>query len=61
MHAIDRDATIGLHYSSVVSIGKEDLQRIREMLTKAIAEAKAVIKDSPEETLASFCLDFYEF
>ena len=61
IHAIDRDATIGLHYSSVVSIAKGDVAKIHEMLVRAIADAKAVIKDSREETLASFCLDFYEF
>lgn len=49
-----------LHYSSVVSISKTDASRIHEKLLREIQNAKNVIKDSPEEELFAFHLDFYE-
>ncbi|MCM2323097.1 MAG: TIGR02147 family protein [Oligoflexia bacterium] len=60
MRALEReDAQGDLHYSSVISISKEDVIRIKALLVKAIESAKAVIRDSPEEELHSFCLDFF--
>lgn len=49
-----------LHYSSVVSIAKDDVLRIKAILVKAIENAKNVIRDSKEEELHSFCLDFFK-
>lgn len=58
---IEKNLNAGLHYSSVVSIAKSDVDRIKEIIIQGIEAANAVIKDSPEETLASLCVDFYEF
>lgn len=49
-----------LHYSSVVSISKEDSQVIKSMLVSAIEKAKITIRESPAEELYSFCLDFFK-
>lgn len=49
-----------LHYSSVVTISHKDSEQIREMLIQAIQKAKTVVRESPEEELYSFCLDFYK-
>mgnify|MGYP000561917378 CR=1 FL=1 len=49
-----------LHFSNVVSMGKEDIVKVREIFIKAIAEARLIIKDSPEEKLQSICVDFFE-
>jgi predicted transcriptional regulator len=47
------------HDSSDVSISMDDFHIIRDMLLKAIDQAKKKIRDSKEETLASFNLDFF--
>lgn len=48
-----------LHYSSVITLSEADAKKIKSDLVKAIAEAKAVIKDSKEEGIHSFSLDFF--
>ena len=53
------DMQMALHYSSVVSISKDDATRIKALLVKSIENAKSVIRDSKEEELYSFCLDFF--
>lgn len=58
--AIERDADAGLHYSSVVSLSRDDLPRAKEILVKAIESIKSLVRDSKEETIASFCTDLYE-
>jgi uncharacterized protein (TIGR02147 family) len=57
---IERQRERSLHYSSIVSISKEDAEALREQLLQTIERAKTRIKDSPEELLYSFCLDFFE-
>lgn len=49
-----------IHYSSIVSLSKKDVSAIQETLLQTIKKAKAKIKDSKEELLFSFCMDFYE-
>ncbi|OFZ20511.1 MAG: hypothetical protein A2X94_10780 [Bdellovibrionales bacterium GWB1_55_8] len=48
-----------LHYSSVVSLSNADVQTIKSILIKSVEAAKAVIKDSKEETVACFNVDFF--
>ncbi|MCM2279750.1 MAG: DUF4423 domain-containing protein [Oligoflexia bacterium] len=60
IRALERDdASESLHYSSVVSISRDDATRIKSLLVKSIESAKALIRDSKEEELHSFCLDFF--
>ena len=49
-----------LHYSSIVSLAERDINVVKNILIKAISEAKAVIKESPPEVLHSFNLDFFQ-
>ena len=58
--AIDLNLATNVHFSNVVSIADKDIPRVREIFTKAIAEARLLIKDSPEEKLRSICVDFFE-
>lgn len=60
MNSIDLNKEIDLHFSNVVSMGEKDIVKIREIFIKAIAEARLIIKDSPEEKLQSICVDFFE-
>lgn len=60
MKSLDQRLEEDLHYSSVVSISQDDFSKIRSDLLSAIEKAKEVVKKSPEETLVSFCVDFFK-
>ncbi len=60
IRAIEKDPTVGLHYSSIISISERDQRLIREKLTEAVREVKSVVRESNEEKLYSFSLDFFE-
>lgn len=48
-----------LNYSSVICISEKDAMQIREDLVNKISELKKVIKESQEEKLYSFNVDFF--
>lgn len=48
-----------LHFSSVGSVGRKDLPRLRAIMTKAIEEIRATLKDSPDEILFCYNLDLF--
>lgn len=48
-----------LHYSSVVTISREDALKIQSKLIQWLSETKAVIRDSKEEDIYSLCFDFF--
>ena len=48
-----------LHYSSIVSISKDDLYKIKTNLIKTIEEFNDTVKKSKEEKLQCFTLDFF--
>lgn len=49
-----------LHYTMVQTIGKEDFERIKQQLLKAIDEYRKVADASPSEELICFTLDFFK-
>ncbi len=53
-------SSLDLHYSSVVSLSASDFNKVRESLARAIERTKKVIRDSPEEALAVFNIDFFK-
>lgn len=54
----DRDED--LHYSSVVSISKEDFMRVRFALTRELEATKAIIRDTEPTELCGLCMDFFK-
>jgi uncharacterized protein (TIGR02147 family) len=59
MESIDRGQSKNLHYSSVISVGKKDIPKIKETMTKAIEEIREIVKDSEDEEVWSYCLDCF--
>ncbi len=49
-----------LNYSSVTTLSETDAAEIRELLAKTIEKSKKIIRESPDEKIYSFCLDFFE-
>jgi len=59
IRAIDFNHSEDLHYSSVISMAKADVPRIKEILIKSIEECRVVIRESKEEKIQSICIDFF--
>lgn len=49
-----------LHYSSVITLSEDDATKIKEMLVASIKNAKSIVRDSKEETLQCFSIDFFK-
>lgn len=49
-----------LHYSSIVSVSKDDIDKIKSKFIKTIDEFNGTVKDSKEERLQCFTLDFFK-
>ena len=56
---LDQKQEDTLHYSSMISLSKEDIQKIKTKLVKTIEEYNAIVKDSKEEELRCLTLDFF--
>lgn len=60
LSALDCERPKDLHYSHVVPISEDDALRIRSFLVEMIKEFSKLAAPSPEQTLYSFCLDYFE-
>jgi uncharacterized protein (TIGR02147 family) len=60
MRSLDRSGNDDTHYSSVVTLTKEDAVKIRLMIIDFIKEVKVVVKEAKEEEVHAFCLDFFQ-
>lgn len=58
--SLDQEKDENLHYSSVFTLSEKDYPRVREILAKALSEALKVITSSPEEEVATICLDLFK-
>jgi len=57
MHEEHTDAAV--HYSSVVTLSAEDVQKIRALITQNLSEWIQIVKDSKEEQVYGIGLDFF--
>jgi uncharacterized protein (TIGR02147 family) len=59
LESLERAELTDLHYSTVVSLSREDALQIRERILEEIKTNQAIIKDSLEEELFAYTLDFF--
>jgi uncharacterized protein (TIGR02147 family) len=59
LRSLENYHTSDFHYSGVVSISRDDFEKVQEILRKAVVESLDVVKPSQEERLAVMNLDFY--
>lgn len=57
--SLEREVPEELHYSSAVSIAKKDIPKIREALVAAIEKVRGIVRESPEEEIHCYSLDFF--
>ena len=58
--ALESQNNDNLHYSSILAIAREDAQKIKQMLLKALEDIEPVVAPSPEEELYSLCMDLFK-
>jgi uncharacterized protein (TIGR02147 family) len=59
MQMIDRSHRDNLHYSSVMTIAREDVERLKAMIREFIQTTKPVIRESKDEVAQCFLIDFF--
>ncbi len=59
MRSIDINDFNDFHYSSIVSMSKEDVPRIKEILIRTIEQCRVIIQESKEEKVQSLCIDLF--
>ncbi len=52
-------ATTNLHYSSVVSMSRDDAFKVREVLTQAIEQTRKVVRSSGDEEIFHYSMDLF--
>lgn len=57
---IQRKDVRGVNYSSVVSLSEADAETLRDKIVHFLKETKEVIRESKEETVYTFCVDFLQ-
>lgn len=57
--ALDREQLTDLHYSGIVSLAKDDVVKIKELLFDAIQRSQTIIRDSKEEELYAIAVDWF--
>ncbi len=60
MQRFSRRTAEDLHYSSVITLSGKDAVLVKEKIVALIRDLKEVVRDSKEEKLQCFSLDFFE-
>lgn len=60
LQSLERERPEELHYSSVVTMSRADLEKIRSILVGAIEQVRGVVRESKEEALFCYSLDLFE-
>lgn len=58
--SLDRDNLTDLHYSAVVSLSEKDVRLIKEKIMEQVNSNIGEIRDSKEESLHAYCVDFFK-
>lgn len=59
LNSLDDAQETNFHYSSVLTISKKDVARVREHMMKAVVEIAEIMKPSKEEELVGLCMDVF--
>jgi uncharacterized protein (TIGR02147 family) len=59
IESLDQEDVLDLHYSAVVSLSEKDVRAIKEKILEHIKENVSQIRDSKEEKLYCYTVDFF--
>lgn len=57
--SFDREDARDLHYSGIVSLSKKDVLKLKSQMLEQIKDNIAVVRESKEEELYCYCVDFF--
>lgn len=57
---VQKQAAESVHYTSIFSISKHDILRLKKLVLRFIEESRGLISHSPEEELSCLNVDFFE-
>lgn len=57
---LGRDPSDKINYTSVVTCGVGDAEKIREVMLKAVQQIREIVRESPSEEVYCYNLDFFE-
>ncbi len=60
MQSLDRETLRDLHYSAVYSLSEKDVLKIKDKILEFISETVQTVKESKEESLYCWCVDFFD-
>ncbi|NUM88668.1 MAG: DUF4423 domain-containing protein [Bdellovibrionales bacterium] len=60
LRSLDRNLDRDLHYTSVVSVSRNDVKRLMALLIDAIEKYNAIVAPSPEEECRCLTVDFFK-
>lgn len=60
IESLDRETVRDLHYSAVVTLSEKDILKIKDLMLQSINDNIEIIKQSPEEKVYVYNLDFFE-
>ena len=58
--SLDQYTERDLHYSSVITCSKSDVEKIREIMVRTIEEIRSVVRDSPDEDVFAYAFDLFK-
>lgn len=60
INSLGQGASDKINYTSVVSCGVKDIEKIKEVMVKALQQIRDIVRDSPSEEIYCYNLDFFE-
>jgi hypothetical protein len=61
IQALDRQQPEDLHYSLVMSLSRQDVEKLRNLILSAVESAEKIFRPSPEEVTRCLSIDLFEF
>ncbi len=59
IHALDMDLKNNFHYSAAITLSRQDVEEIKELLIQNLKSANKIIQTSKEEEIYCLSFDFY--
>jgi uncharacterized protein (TIGR02147 family) len=60
IQSLDYEREQDLHYTMVMSLSKKDVERMKQIIFEAITRTDQLLKETGDETVYSFCMDWFK-
>ncbi len=60
IESFDRETTQDFHYSAVITLSEKDAMKIKDLLLSSLDQNLEIVKNSPEEKVYVYCMDFFD-